>query len=242
MTHRALFREMGGDREGENTGAEEFLDLDEDQNDTCAELEGVLRRAGEAQQVNQEPQLEQEQEQGGGILRSIGRGTFDVGRSVVGNVASNVGTVSRNIAGNLASGQDLATSVMAGVAQPALEGVASSVMRGILPEQRPLLDFDRAPRMSLPNLQRIDPQVLRPTLILQPHQPNVGPTQQPLALPAPAQQPEPTPAEQSRFQEVGTSASRLRAKARPRPNFQQGGSSSSSGIAPWYEGSWKHYS
>ena len=245
MTHRALFREMGGERGGENAEAEEFLDLDEDQNYTRAELEGVLARAGEAQQENQgaiaeahQQQLEQEQEQGEGILRRIGRGTFNVGRSVVGNVASNVGTVGRNIAGNLASGQDLATSVIAGVAQPALEGLAGSVMRRVLPEQRPLLDFDRAPRMPLPNLQPIDPQVLRPTLILQPHQPNVGPTQQPLALPAPAQQPlpppepEPTPAEQARFQEVGTSASRLRPKARPTPNYQQGGSSSSSGRAP----------
>ena len=216
---------MGGERGGENAEAEEFLDLDEDQNYTraeSAELEGVLARAGEAQQENQgaiaeahQQQLEQEQEQGEGILRRIGRGTFNVGRSVVGNVASNVGTVGRNIAGNLASGQGLATSVITGVAQPALEGVASSVMRRILPEPRPLLDFDRAPRTPLPNLQPIDPQVLRPTLILQPHQPNVGPTQQPLALPAPPAIDASPPEE-----------------ARPRPNFQQGGSSSSSGNAP----------
>ena len=90
MTHRALFR----DREEENTEAEEFLDLDDasvedlasirdDQNYTRAELEGVLGRAGEAQQANQgaiaeahQQQLEQEQEQGEGILRRIGRGNI----------------------------------------------------------------------------------------------------------------------------------------------------------------------
>ena len=82
MTHRALFRETGGEREGENAEAEEFLDFDDDrqslasirddQNYTRAELEGVLGRAGEAQQANQgaiaqahQQHLEQEQEQGG---------------------------------------------------------------------------------------------------------------------------------------------------------------------------------
>ena len=88
MTHRALFREMGGEREGENAEAEEFLDLDDDrqslasirddQNYTRAELEGVLGRAGEAQQANQgaiaqahQQHLEQEQEQGVAVLNGL---------------------------------------------------------------------------------------------------------------------------------------------------------------------------
>ena len=83
-------------------------------------------------------------------------------------------------------------------------------MRRILPQPRPLLDLE-APRSPPRNAWSAPPNPvntadLQPSIILQPHQPNVGATQQP--LPPAVQQPAPQPASQ--------------------PNFQQGGSSSSS--------------
>ena len=98
-----------------NTVMMSFFDTDEDTSFTRAQLEGVLQRAGESQQANQQAiaqahqqQVEREQQQGEGILRTLGRGTMRVGR---------------NIVGGLATGQDLTTSVVAGLAEPVLSGL-----------------------------------------------------------------------------------------------------------------------
>ena len=213
LTHRALWDagasaradsptrpqmfNIGSDEPAEQYGNDEFFDTDEDTSFTRAQLEGVLQRAGESQQANQEAiaqahqqQVEQEQQQGEGILRTLGRGSLRVGR---------------NIAGGLATGQDLTTSVVAGLAEPVLSGLGDAVMRRILPQPRPLLDLE-APRTPPNNPWRTTPNIeqLPPSIVLQPHQPNVGATQQP--LPPAVQQPA-LPAPQTNFQQGGSSSS-----------------------------------
>ena len=207
LTHRSLFTPNDAPRRApqqfdmdannlttvEAFGNDEFYDTEENTGFTRGELEGVLQRAEEARQGNlqsiveaHQQQIEQEQEQGEGVLRSLARATLRVGG---------------NIAGNLASGQDLTTSAVSGVAQLALQALSGAVMRRILPQQRPLLDLDN-PRPPLGEYT-----VYPPEAHLQPHQPNVGATQQALP-PATSNQP-------------------------PTPNVQVGGSSSSSsGNAP----------
>ena len=113
--------------------------------------------------------------------------------------------IGRNIAGGLATGQDLTTSVVAGLAEPVLSGLGDAVMRRILPQPRPLLDLE-APRTPPNNPWRTTPNIaqLPPSIVLQPHQPNVGATQQP--LPPAVQQPA-LPAPQTNFQQGGSSSS-----------------------------------
>ena len=215
LTHRALWdagAEGGTDTPAqpemynigtpiEEYGSDDFFDSDEDTSFTRAQLEGVIQRAEETRQANQQDivqahqqQVEREQQQGDGILRTLGRGTMRVGR---------------NIAGGLASGHDLTTSVIGGLAEPVLSGIGDAVMRRILPQPRPLLDLE-APRTPPNNPWWRSPNPLNiaqlpPSIVLQPHQPNVGATQQP--LPPAVQQP---------------------ALPAPTPNVQQGGASSSS--------------
>ena len=192
----------------EEYGNDEFFDTEDARDEprvlrdnasfTRAQLEGVIQRAEETRQANQQDivqahqqQVEREQQQGDGILRTLGRGSMRVGR---------------NIAGGLASGHDLTTSVIGGLAEPVLSGIGDAVMRRILPQPRPLLDLE-APRTPPNNPWRANPNIaqLPPSIVLQPHQPNVGATQQP--LPPAVQQP---------------------ALPAPTPNVQQGGTSSSS--------------
>ena len=212
LTHRALWDAGAGATDTpaqpemynigtpiEEYGNDEFFDTEEGV--TRAELEGVIQRAEETRQANQQDivqahqqQVEREQQQGDGILRTLGRGSMRVGR---------------NIAGGLVSGHDLTTSVIGGLAEPVLSGIGDAVMRRILPQPRPLLDLE-APRTPpnnpwVRNPNPINIAQLPPSIVLQPHQPNVGATQQP--LPPAVQQP---------------------ALPAPTPNVQQGGSSSSS--------------
>ena len=212
LTHRALWDAGAGATDTpaqpemynigtpiEEYGNDEFFDTEEGV--TRAELEGVIQRAEETRQANQQDivqahqqQVEREQQQGDGILRTLGRGSMRVGR---------------NIAGGLVSGHDLTTSVIGGLAEPVLSGIGDAVMRRILPQPRPLLDLE-APRTPPNNPWVRNPNPMNiaqlpPSIVLQPHQPNVGATQQP--LPPAVQQP---------------------ALPAPTPNVQQGGSSSSS--------------
>ena len=214
LTHRALWDAGAGATDTpaqpemynigtpiEEYGNDEFFDTEEDTSFTRAQLEGVIQRAEETRQANQQDivqahqqQVEREQQQGDGILRTLGRGSMRVGR---------------NIAGGLVSGHDLTTSVIGGLAEPVLSGMGDAVMRRILPQPRPLLDLE-APRTPpnnpwVRNPNPINIAQLPPSIVLQPHQPNVGATQQP--LPPAVQQP---------------------ALPAPTPNVQQGGSSSSS--------------
>ena len=213
LTHRALWdagAEGGTDTPAqpemynigtpiEEYGNDDFFDTED--GIAWAELEGVIQMAEETRQANQQDivqahqqQVEREQQQGDGILRTLGRGTMRVGR---------------NIAGGLVSGHDLTTSVIGGLAEPVLSGIGDAVMRRILPQPRPLLDLE-APRTPPNNPWVRSPNPINiaqlpPSIVLQPHQPNVGATQQP--LPPAVQQP---------------------ALPAPTPNVQQGGSSSSS--------------
>ena len=208
LTHRALWDAGAGATDTpaqpemynigtpiEEYGNDEYFDTEEGV--TRAELEGVIQRAEETRQANQQDivqQVEREPQQGDGILRTLGRGSMRVGR---------------NIAGGLVSGHDLTTSVIGGLAEPVLSGIGDAVMRRILPQPRPLLDLE-APRTPpnnpwVRNPNPINIAQLPPSIVLQPHQPNVGATQQP--LPPAVQQP---------------------ALPAPTPNVQQGGSSSSS--------------
>ena len=214
LTHRALWDAGAGATDTpaqpemynigtpiEEYGNDEFFDTEEDTSFTRAQLEGVIQRAEETRQANQQDivqahqqQVEREQQQGDGILRTLGRGSMRVGRK---------------IAGGLVSGHDLTTSVIGGLAEPVLSGIGDAVMRRILPQPRPLLDLE-APRTPPNNPWVRNPNPMNiaqlpPSIVLQPHQPNAGATQQP--LPPAVQQP---------------------ALPAPTPNVQQGGSSSSS--------------
>ena len=84
-------------------------------------------------------------------------------------------------------------------------------MRRILPQPRPLLDLE-APRTPPNNPWRANPNIaqLPPSIVLQPHQPNVGATQQP--LPPAVQQPE-LPARIPDVQQGGSRSSRASGEA-----------------------------
>ena len=181
--------------------------------------------------INQahQQQLEREEEGGSGILRSLGSGALRVGG---------------NVAGNMISGMDFTSAAFAGLTQEAAQALGETLMRRINPPPRQLLDFSGDPRagqfttydpMPIPNIE-----YLQPSIVLQPHQPNVGATQQPLPIASSSQ---PTLAELPPIpRPIPHRPTEPRTKSRPRPspktppppqpNFQQGGSSSSSGNAP----------
>ena len=82
------------------------------------------------------------------------------------------------------SGMDFGSSLLAGVSQEAILQFNQAIMKRINPPPRPLLDFTgdlRAGQFTtydptpVPNIQ-----YLQPSIVLQPHQPNVEATQQPL--------------------------------------------------------------
>ena len=191
-------------------------------------------RQGNQQAINQahQQQLEREEEGGSGILRSLGSGALSLGSGAL--------RVGGNVAGNMISGMDFGTAAFAGLTQEAAQALGETLMRRISPPPRQLLDFTGDPRagqfttydpMPIPNME-----YLQPSIVLQPHQPNVGATQQPLPIASSSQ---PTLAELPPIPQRPTEP---RTKARPRPspktppppqpNFQEGGSSSSSGNAP----------
>ena len=234
LTHRALFTQHDTRRTepqvfdmDTNDAATEvfdndiFFDTQEGEQDyTNAQLtEMIARHEAERQaRINEiteahARQMEIDQEGGDGVLHSLGRGLSRVGQ---------------NIAAGVAAGQDLRTAAITGVAEPIISGVGDMVMRRILPQPRPLLDIDRAVRNAnaLEQAQQ-NANILQPSIILQPHQPNIGATQQP--LPPAAQQPA-LPAVEIEQQQPPPRP-KPKAKATPRPNFQEGGSSSSSGNA-----------
>ena len=242
LTHRALWDAGAGATDTpvqpemynigtpiEEYGTDEFFDTEDARDEprvlrdnasfTRAQLEGVIQRAEETRQANQQDivqahqqQVEREQQQGDGILRTLGRGTMRVGR---------------NIAGGLASGHDLTTSVIGGLAEPVLSGIGDAVMRRILPQPRPLLDLE-APRTPPNNPWRANPNIaqLPPSIVLQPHQPNVGATQQP--LPPAVQQPA-LPAPIPDVQQGGSRSSRASGEATQSTRGTNEPSSSSSG-------------
>ena len=186
---------------------------------------------GNQQAINQahQQQLEREEEGGSGILRSLGSGALRVGG---------------NVAGNMISGMDFTSAAFAGLTQEAAQALGETLMRRINPPPRQLLDFSGDPRagqfttydpMPIPNIE-----YLQPSIVLQPHQPNVGATQQPLPIASSSQ---PTLAELPPIpRPIPQRPTEPRTKSRPRPspktppppqpNFQEGGSSSSSGNAP----------
>ena len=244
LTHRAIF--TPNDRtEVEQPRTPEMYNIGSDhdnmsfveefgtpQEQQLAQINETLQNVSTTQQNNQQAitqahqqQLEREEEGGTGVLRSLGSGALRVGS---------------NIAGNIASGMDIRSAAFAGFSQEAMQTLRDTLMRRITPPPRPLLDFTGTARdgqfttydqTPIPNMQ-----YLQPTTILQPHQPNVGATQQPLPIASSSQ---PALSEIPRPQRP----TEPRVKARPRPspktspappqtNFQEGGASGSGENAP----------
>ena len=212
------------------------------------QINETLGNIATAQQGNQQAiyeahqqQLEREEQGGSGILRTLGSGALRIGGGAL--------RVGGNVAGNMFSGMDFGSSLLAGMSQEAISQFNEAIMNRINPPPRPLLDFTGDPRvgqfttydpMPIPNMQ-----YLQPSIVLQPHQPNVGATQQPLPIASssqptvselPALPPIPRTIPQRPTEPRGKPRPRPSPKTSPepppRPNFQQGGSSSSSGNAP----------
>ena len=258
LTHRALFTEHDRPEQEQPRSPEQF-NIATDAESMIEEfgtppeqqlfqLNETLGNIATAQQGNQQAmyeahqqQLEREEQGGSGVLRSLGSGALSLGSGAL--------RVGGNVAGNMASGMDFTSAAFAGVSQEASQTLRDTFMNRINPPPRPLLDFTGDPRagqfttydpMPIPNMQ-----YLEPSIILQPHQPNAGATQQPLPIASSSQ---PTlselPALPATPQPIPQRPTEPRGKARPRPspktspeppprpNFQQGGSSSSSGNAP----------
>ena len=195
MTHRALFTEH--DRQSpEQPRTPEMFNIATGSTieeygtpqQQLFEINETLQNVATSQQNNQQSinqahqqQLENEEQGGSGILRSLGGRALRIGG---------------NVAGNMISGMDLGTATFAGMTQEAIQSLQEVLMRRPTPPPRPLLDFvgitgegqfttyDQTP---IPNMQ-----YLQASIVLQPHQPNVGATQQPLPIASSSQ---PTQAE-----------------------------------------------
>ena len=257
LTHRALFTQHNRPEQeqpttpeqyniGTDTDAmsivEEFGTPPEQQlfqlNETLGDITTTQQRNQQTIYEAHQQQLEREEEGGSGILRSLGSGALSLGSGAL--------RVGSNVAGNMLSGMDLGTAAVTGLTQEAAQALSETLMRRINPPPRPLLDFAGDPRagqfttydeMPIPNMQ-----YLQPSIVLQPHQPNVGATQQPLPI-ASSSQPTvselpalPPPIPQRPTEPRGKPRPRPSPKTSPepppRPNVQEGGSSSSSGNAP----------
>ena len=239
MTHRSLFTQHDRPEPEQPRSPEQFnIGTDTDdmsivdefgtpQEQQLAQVNETLQNVAMAQQGNQQTitqahqqQLEREEEGGSGVLRSLGSGALRVGG---------------NIAGNIASGMDFRSAAFAGFSQEAMQALRDTLMRRIAPPPRPLLDFTGTARDG--QFTTYDPtpipsmQYLQPTTILQPHQPNVGATQQPLPI-ASSSQPaiSELPRPQRPTEPRGKSRPRPTPKTSPtppQPNFQEGGASGS---------------
>ena len=168
MTHRALWDVGAGaggrDVEMFNIGTPTSF-FDEFGNDLEAmEVdEGAQHRAQtvstiatveQARQANQEQIAQAHQQQ---IQQEQQQG-----EGVLRSLGSGALRVAGNTAGNMMQGMDLSTASAAGLSQEMLQALAGSIMRRVSPQQ----DSSLTP---IPNMQ-----------YLQPHQPNVGATQQAL--------------------------------------------------------------
>ena len=260
LTHRALFTQHDRPEPEQPRTPEQFnIGTDPDATSVAEEfgtppeqqlfqINETLGNIATTQQGNQQAiyeahqqQLEREEQGGSGILRSLGSGALSLGSGAL--------RVGGNVAGHMASGMDFGSSLLAGMSQEAISQFNEAIMNRINPPPRPLLDFTGDPRagqfttydpMPIPNMQ-----YLQPSIVLQPHQPNVGATQQPLPIASssqptvselPALPPIPRTMPQRPTEPRGKPRPRPTPKTSPeptpRPNFQQGGSSSSSGNAP----------
>ena len=258
FTHRALFTEHVRPEPEQPRSPEMFRIATDTDNMSIVEEYGTppeqqffevnetLQNLSTTQQQNQQAfaqphqqQLEREEEGGSGILRSLGSGALSLGSGAL--------RVGGNVAGNMISGMDFGTAALAGLSQEAAQALGETLMRRINPPPRQLLDFSGDPRagqfttydpMPIPNME-----YLQSSIVLQPHQPNVGATQQPLPVASssqptvselPALPPIPRPIPQRPTEPRGKARPRPSPKTppEPQPNFQEGGSSSSSGNAP----------
>ena len=211
LTHRALW-DAGAEGSTETprspemynigTPIEQFDNMEVDEQ-AYLQTAGALASAEQASQSNRQQlavahqqQIEQEQQQSEGVLRSLGSGALRVGG---------------NIAGNVAQGMDLSTASVAGVSQEALQALAGAIMRRFSPQEVSSSD-------PIPNMQ-----------YLQPHQPNVGATQQALPPYNPNAPAERRSTAARSFARAQSPEKKARAKEpAPRPNVTIGGSSSSS--------------
>ena len=239
LTHRALFTEHDRPEPEQPRSPEVFnIATDPDSPSTIeeygtpqqqlAEINETLQNISNAQQGNRQgitqahqQQLEREEEGGSGILRSLGSGALRIGG---------------NVAGNMASGMNFSSAMLSGMTQEAMQALQQTLMRRVVPPPRPLLDFTGEGRSNrefttyetqpIPNMQ-----YLQPSIILEPHQPNFGATQQPLPIasssqPAISELPRPQRPTEPRAKNRPRPTPKT-SQAPPRPNFQEGGSSGS---------------
>ena len=240
FTHRALFTEHDRTEPEQPRSPEVFnIATDADTNSVIEEygtpqqqlfeINETLQNVATAHQGNQQAitqahqqQLDREEEGGSGILRSLGSGALRIGG---------------NVAGNMASGMNFSSAMLSGMTQEAMQALQETLMRRVVPPPRPLLDFTGEGRSNrefttyeatpITNMQ-----YLQPSIILQPHQPNTGATQQPLPIASSSQ---PTTTElQPRPQRPTEPKTKSRprptpktSQAPPQPNFQEGGASGS---------------
>ena len=239
LTHRALFTEHDRPEPEQPQSPQMFnIATDPDSPSTIeeygtpqqqlAEINETLQNISNAQQGNQQAitqahqqQLEREEEGGSGILRSLGSGALRIGG---------------NVAGNMASGMNFSSAMLSGMTHEAMQALQQTLMRRVVPPPRPLLDFTGEGRSNrefttyeatpIPNMQ-----YLQPSIILEPHQPNFGATQQPLPIasssqPAISELPRPQRPTEPRAKNRPRPTPKT-SSAPPRPNFQEGGSSGS---------------
>ena len=239
LTHRSLFTQNDRPEQEQPLTPQMFnIATDPDSPSTIeeygtpqqqlAEINETLQNISNAQQGNRQAitqahqqQLEREEEGGSGILRSLGSGALRIGG---------------NVAGNMASGMNFSSAMLSGMTQEAMQTLQETLMRRIAPPPRPLLDFTGEGRSNreftmyeatpIPNMQ-----YLQPSIILEPHQPNFGATQQPLPIasssqPAISELPRPQRPTEPRAKNRPRPTPKT-SQAPPQPNFQEGGSSGS---------------
>ena len=219
MTHRALWDVGAGaggrDVEMFNIGTPTSF-LDEFGNDLeamevdegaqhHAQTVSTIATVEQARQANQEQIAQAHQQQ---IQQEQQQG-----EGVLRSLGSGALRVAGNTAGNMMQGMDLSTASVAGLSQEMLQALAGSIMRRVSPQQ----DSSLTP---IPNMQ-----------YLQPHQPNVGATQQALPPYNPNEPVQRRSTAARSFARAQSPEKKARAKASPpTPNVTVGGSSSSSSM------------
>ena len=180
-------------------------------NETLGDIATTQQRNQQTIYEAHQQQLEREEEGGSGILRSLGSGALSLGSGAL--------RVGGNVAGNMLSGMDLGTAAVTGLTQEAAQVLSETLMRRINPPPRPLLDFTGDPRAgqftTYDEMPILNMQYLQPSIVLQPHQPNVGATQQPLPIASSSQ---PTVSELPALPPIPQRPTEPRGKPRPRPS------------------------
>ena len=210
LTHRGVLWDVGAggsdtppplpERYNIGTPIEVYGDMDVDEG-AYLQTAGAIARAEEASQSNRQQIAQAHQQQ----IEQEQQQSEGVLRSIGGGALR----VAGNTAGNMMQGMDLSTATVAGLSQEMLQALAGSIMRRVSPQQDASLD-------PIPNMQ-----------YLQPHQPNVGATQQALPPYNPTEPVQRRSTAARSFARAQSPEKKARALP-PAPNVTVGGSSSSS--------------